>query len=356
MRKMCCAVIAALAVLAAVSCERMGNGGGYGELCVSFGGGEALLTRSYLNLPDTSGFRLTVRSSSGKTVYEGLYGDCPESLSVAPGSYDIKVVSGDFSKPAFDSPHFGDEQCVIVPDNGRVNVRLECTQLNAGVRLRISPAFLTACPDEVLFLKSDSGKLMYSYSEKRTAYFSPGRVSLVKSGPAGEETLVVRELMARDMLSIGVGVAGSSEADRSGGMSISIDTARVWHQEEFVIGGAGAGSDEDNAMTVAQARMAPGEEDVWVCGYIVGGDLTSASASFSAPFESRTNILLGPRSSTVDKSACISVQLPQGDVRESLNLVDNPGLLGSRVCLKGDVVEAYYGVPGMKNTSDYVIL
>ena len=79
MRKMCCAVIAALAVLAAVSCERMGNGGGYGELCVSFGGGEALLTRSYLNLPDTSGFRLTVRSSSGKTVYEGLYGDCPES-------------------------------------------------------------------------------------------------------------------------------------------------------------------------------------------------------------------------------------------------------------------------------------
>jgi hypothetical protein len=96
-----------------------------------------------------------------------------------------------------------------------------------------------------------------------------------------------------------------------------------------------------------------GDKDVWVCGYIVGGDLTSASASFDEPFTSRTNILLGPKSSTVDKDACLSVQLPSGGLRDVLNLVDNPGLLGTKVYLKGDIVEAYYGIPGIKNISEY---
>ena len=90
-----------------------------------------------------------------------------------------------------------------------------------------------------------------------------------------------------------------------------------------------------------------------MCGYIVGGDLTSSSASFSKPFSSRTNILLGPRSSTNEKSSCLSVQLPSGELREALNLVDNPEILGRKVCLRGDIVEAYYGIPGIKNISEY---
>jgi hypothetical protein len=47
------------------------------------------------------------------------------------------------------------------------------------------------------------------------------------------------------------------------------------------------------------------------------------------------------------------VQLPSGDLRDVLNLVDNPGLLGTKVYLKGDIVEAYYGIPGIKNISEY---
>jgi hypothetical protein len=96
-----------------------------------------------------------------------------------------------------------------------------------------------------------------------------------------------------------------------------------------------------------------GEDDVWVSGYIVGGDLTSSSASFQKPFTSRTNIVLGPRSSTTDKSSCMSVQLPTGEIRENLNLVDNPSLLGRKVCLRGDIVDAYYGIPGLKNLIEY---
>ena len=135
---------------------------------------------------------------------------------------------------------------------------------------------------------------------------------------------------------------------------MAVDTTRNWISDTYVIGGQNdKGSAATDAMTVSQARSAVGDKDVWVCGYIVGGDLTSASASFDEPFTSRTNILLGPKSSTVDKDACLSVQLPSGDLRDVLNLVDNPRLLGTKVYLKGDIVEAYYCIPGIKNISEY---
>ena len=76
-------------------------------------------------------------------------------------------------------------------------------------------------------------------------------------------------------------------------------------------------------------------------------------ASFEAPFQSRTNLVLGPRSSTSDKKSCLSVQLPAGSLRDALNLVDNPSLLGRKVSLKGDIVDAYYGIPGLKNVTEF---
>jgi hypothetical protein len=124
--------------------------------------------------------------------------------------------------------------------------------------------------------------------------------------------------------------------------------------DSYVIGGQNdKGTDASDALTVLQARSSPGSKDVWVCGYIVGGDLTSASASFDEPFTSRTNILIGPKSSTQNKDACLSVQLPSGSLRDALNLVDNPHLLRSKVYLRGDIVDAYYGIPGIKNISEY---
>ena len=122
-----------------------------------------------------------------------------------------------------------------------------------------------------------------------------------------------------------------------------------------MIGGGqpGKGDSISDALTVSQATASAGEEDVWVSGYIVGGDLTSSSASFETPFTSRTNILLGSRSSASDRSSCLSVSLQSGYIRDELNLVDNPFLLGRKVCIKGDIVEAYYGLPGLKNLTDF---
>ena len=137
-------------------------------------------------------------------------------------------------------------------------------------------------------------------------------------------------------------------------VSVAVDTTRNWVSDTYEIGGADAvGTSVEEAMTVAQARASAGAEDVWISGYIVGGDLSSSSASFAAPFKSRTNIVIGPKSTTSNRLSCLSVQLPSGQLRETLNLVDNPDNHGRKILLKGNVVEAYYGMPGVKNITDF---
>ena len=169
---------------------------------------------------------------------------------------------------------------------------------------------------------------------------------------------MTRSLQARQMLVLKVNVAQiPDEPDpetQYAKVSVAVDTTRNWVSDTYEIGGGNAvGTSSDEAMTVAQARSSAGAEDVWVSGYIVGGDLSSSSASFAAPFLSRTNIVIGPKSSTSNRSSCLSVQLPAGQLREALNLVDNPSNHGCRILLKGNIVEAYYGMPGIKNITDF---
>ena len=293
---------------------------------------------------------------SGEIVYHGFYGDSPETIMVRPGSYTIKAVSKEFTKPAFSSPQYGDEQCVVVPQGGVADVKLSCRQVNCGVRLVIDPVFLTRCPDGVLFLKSQQGSLMYGYSEKRIAYFIPGDVSLILSRSGKDEVLMTRTMMSQDMLVLGVSVAdaGAGNSQDKENISIAVDTTRNWISDSYVIGGdAGRGTDASSALTVSQAMSSVGSKDVWVSGHVVGGDLTSSSAAYEEPFSSRTCILLGPRSSVDSRTSCISVQLPSGRVRDALNLVDNPELLGRKVLIKGNIEASYYGLVGLKGCSDY---
>ncbi len=356
MKKFCLFLVMA----AVAACERTANHeAGYGELKIAFSEGTFFNAEVRSEMPDTGDFRLDVTDAKGNSIYSGAYSACPEVLSVPSGSYVIKAVSGLFEKPAFSSPQYGDEQCVVVPSGGVADVKLICSQTNAGIRLHIDPDFLTAYPNGVLFLKSSKGKLMYGYSEKRIAYFHPGQVSLILNDDGKDEVLMSRTLQAQEILSLKINVASSSSSVTGGPaacVSMQIDTVRNWLSDKYILGGSGSqGHDSSMAMTVAQAQDAIGEKDVWVSGYIVGGDLTSASASFEEPFTSRSNILLGPKSSTSVKSSCLSVQLPSGSLRDALNLVDNPSNLGCKVALKGDIVDAYFSIPGIKNISDYII-
>ena len=309
-------------------------------------------TRSSYDIPDTNDFILTVLDSKGKEVYRGRYGDSPGSLDVSPGTYTVLAVSEEFEAPKFSAPQYGDRQAVVVASGSDSCVELICRQLNSGVKLNIAPNFLTSYPRGSLHLKSDDGRLMYSYSEKRIAYFNPGIVSLILSDGDTDEVLLTRAIESQEILVLNVSAPESGKS--KSGISVSVDTTRNWTVEDFVIGrGGDKGGSPGSAYNVVQARTAAGAEDVWVFGFIVGGDLSSSSASFDPPFSSRTNLVLASRSSITDKSSCLSVQLQKGDIRDALNLVDNPDILGMEIFLKGDIVEAYYGIPGLQNITEY---
>ena len=352
------AAISAMLLPLVAACDMLGDGasGKEGELIISFDGGQMEDTRASAEIPDTNDFILYVADSEGKVIYEGDYGDAPESMMLKSGSYNVRALSGKFAKPAFSSPQYGDEQCVVVNSGEIVSVKLLCSQMNSGVRLKTSSDFLTAYPGASLVLKSSDGSLMYSYSEKRIAYFNAGSVSLVLSQGGKDQNLMTRWLEPGEILSLGVEVSSAASGAIHKEISIAVDTARVWIEDNLVIGGLSSGGNKvDDAMGITEAMSSVGKEGVWVRGYIVGGDLTSTSGSFEGPFTSRTNVILGPKSSTVNRSSCLSVQLPAGTVRDDLNLVDNPGLKGKRVCLKCDIVASYFGLVGLKNVTDYVL-
>ena len=112
---------------------------------------------------------------------------------------------------------------------------------------------------------------------------------------------------------------------------------------------------EEDILTIEEARECIGRKGAWVEGYVVGGDLSAKSISFLAPFSAESNMAIGPGPDVTVKDSCLSVQLPKGPLRDSLNLVSHPGLLGKHIYLKGDIAEAYFGIVGLKNTSRYIL-
>lgn len=325
-------------------------------------------TKAVVGLVDTCDFLLKITDSKGASVYDGKYGDAGTSVIVKAGVYNVSVRSSSFPKAAFSEPLFGDDQTVVVADGQRVKVRLLCTQKNCGVKVSVSSAFLTQYPSSTLAVSGTGGKLQYSYSEKRYAYFSPGSVSLVMTTNAAEKTLLSKRLSEGEMLIVKVNCSTASTGTSgatSGGLEIQLDTTRIYYTAVVDLGGGtggsggsggssgGMGSTKETALNIADACNKVGAEDVWIYGYIVGGDLTSSNISFETPFSSATNIAISSRTSVNSKQDCMSVQLPTGTIRDRLNLRDNPGNLHKKVFLRGDIVAAYFGIPGIKNITEY---
>ena len=354
---------AAMAALTAVtlSCNKVpSENAAQGTLSWNFS--SRMFTRAAVDLPDTDAFILTVKNSAGDVLYEGPYGDSPESMLVNPGSYTVKAVSRLFDKPEFSAPQFGDEQVVVVKSGTSAKARLKCTQFNAGLRLRLGDDFKSAYPLGSVKVSSSDGDLDYGLSEGRIGYFKPGNVSVSLNDGSSSRSLITRFLEACEILTLGVTCPSTEPpvSGEGGGLSITVDTSRVWNNYEFEIGsgqGADPGTTKETAYSVSQAKEHVGEKGVWVCGFIVGGDLSSSKEgiSFEPPFKSLTNIAIASRSSVTSKSSCMSVKLPKGDIRTAVNLVDNPQLLGSKIYLKGDLISAYYGIPGVENITEFAL-
>ena len=124
---------------------------------------------------------------------------------------------------------------------------------------------------------------------------------------------------------------------------------------EIDTGESGSGTFED-PYNVSYAYNNNSGDDVWVQGYIIGVMETIADPfepSFTAPFNTNSNIIIADSEDETNMNNALIVQLPFGSTpRAALNLVDNPQRLGVLVKLKGNLA-AYFGVPGMRDTSDY---
>jgi len=347
MKKILPLILSALPILA--SCEAlMQSFSRQGTLQVRFADGTVPSTRAAF--PDTNEFIVTITDTQGNSVFDGKFCAMEENMQLDEGTYTVCARSCDFSSPLFDTPQYGDTQVAAVKSGKTTVVTLACVQMNSGIRLRIDPTFLKAYPNAVLYLKATSGRLMYSYSEKRIAYFLPGTVNLDMADGGTESTIFTARLEPQQILTLGVNTG--SESTRSG-VNVQVDTTRNWTNDSFIIGGGSSGSGTDQAYNIQEAKAHTGAQEVWVYGYIVGGDLSSSKCSFNAPFSSRTNIVIAAKTTVKDKSVCLSVQLAKGKIRDGLNLVDNPELLGRQVFLKGDIVESYYGIPGIQNITEY---
>ncbi len=114
---------------------------------------------------------------------------------------------------------------------------------------------------------------------------------------------------------------------------------------------------KDAPISVAELLAAPANgAPAWVKGYIVGyvPGMNLSEAVFSADGGSTTNILIAERADVTDVNICAPVAIPAGSLRDVLTLGKNPELLGKLVVLYG-THEKYFGVPGLKQVTEYVL-
>lgn len=104
-------------------------------------------------------------------------------------------------------------------------------------------------------------------------------------------------------------------------------------------------------ITVAEA-IANNSGTATVEGYIVGTAISGTSYDQTAPFSSATNLGLADSPNETDPAKIMPVQLPSGNIRTDLNLVDNPNNLGKKVRITGTLT-AYFSVPGHKSATSY---
>jgi len=303
--------------------------------------------------PDSNQFTLSIKSSSGSVIYNGKYGARPANMQLDAGSYDISIYSRMFVTPAFESVCYSDNKTVVIQSGKTYLLSLVCRQSNVGLRLSFTPEFVNRFvryKPEVLDIK---GSILYPYTETRFVYLNPGNISvrlkevLPDGSTATPELIPIldRIVTARDMLTINLHANPDDPSSSKSG--ILIDTSSNWVFENIVIGGGGDGMTKESAFKVEQIAQNAGAKDVWITGFIVGGDLTASGINFDAPFGSATNIAIADSPTVRERIKCASVALPAGAIRDLLNLNTTPSNHGKRVYLKGTLVAAYFGLAGV---------
>jgi len=104
------------------------------------------------------------------------------------------------------------------------------------------------------------------------------------------------------------------------------------------------------AIYVSDATIA----GMWVKGYMIGyvEGSSPSGITLAMPTEAQTEVIIANTADETDVNNCFVVQLPKGQIRDDVELFAHPELYGKEIMFKGDILK-YFGIAGMKNTTDY---
>lgn len=97
-----------------------------------------------------------------------------------------------------------------------------------------------------------------------------------------------------------------------------------------------------------------GQQMVWVKGVILGSLNSSGSALLEGENIAASNIALGETAGATEAKDMLPVQLPAGDLRAKLNVLDNPQNVGKEVQVLGYILK-YMNKTGLKNVADFIL-
>ena len=311
---------------------------------------------------DSTKYILTIANSYGTVFYEGLYINRPEMLYVKPGNYKVRIASEEFKEPGTLRPLFGQEVTVKAKKDSTMCIHLLSRQMTGGVRFEFTSGFLSWFKGTGLYLRRDSVSFKYNYGSRDYVYFYPGTITVKyknKDGyptytppdkPGYEDTvLFTRKLKATELVTIKLDYDLTKVP--STGLSMKIDTTRTRVSEYYNVPGIAP----YGCQSVWYAQNHVGDT-LKLFGYIVGGDATSTTFNRVKPFKSKTNIVVAANDWQTLKEKTMAIELTEGPIRNALNLVDHPEHLKKPIAITGIIVDLYFGYPGMKKVTDYLLL
>ena len=216
------------------------------------------------------------------------------------------------------------------------------------------PPTLTVGTSSLSF-EAEQGQLEFTI-ESNTSWMieAPGWCTLSKSSGTGDATITV---------SVG---ENPSYEERSGNIVVSgpdglSATIKVSQKGKDSSGVPGPGDNEpptdkvlgtyEKPISFSDAQQVNNSVKPWawvkavIVGYVSGNMYTGATfGAFGCNVN--TNILISGSVSINNPENCMPMQLPNGALRNGLNLKDNPNLLGKEIIIYGQLAD-YFGVSGI---------
>ena len=347
-------MLGGILIFVASACETLNwNEEGKGALSIRMQRETSVLVKSSVPFEN---YLIGITDKSGFTVISGAYSAIPDPVILDPATYTVTALSEQMGAPTFEKPVYGSTVDVGVVAGVKNTVQMVCTQMNAGLKIVYNTDFKNQYNVYSVKVTGEDGVLTYQQDELRTGYFAPGTLQIVLSIEGEEPVQVSKNVIARDMLVLTV-LAQEANPQEKGSIELnfSVDTTQIWRREEWKLGGsANDGLTPETAYTIAEAQLLGTANNVWVCGYIVGGDASTSAFKAEPPFTANSNLVIADSPLELVRANCMAIELPTSpaSLRATFGMPANGAeLLGRRSWFRGNI-ETYFGHLGLRATKE----